>query len=61
MPKKTRAPKEVLEFLRKAAAKGGKARAKNLTAEERSAIGKLGGRPKGKKKAVKKGKTDGSV
>ena len=41
MPKKTRAPKEVLEFLCKAAAQGAKARAKNLRPETLGAIGKL--------------------
>jgi hypothetical protein len=55
MPKKPKAPPEVLEFLRKAASKGGKARAAKHTEEELSAWGKKGGRPKGSGKRRTKG------
>jgi hypothetical protein len=50
-------PKEVLEFFRKAGARGGKARARKHTAEELSAWAKKGGRPKGNGKKQRKGGT----
>ncbi len=48
-------PEAVLQFFRTTGAIGGKARAEQHTAEELSAWGKLGGRPKGSgdKRAVK--------
>jgi hypothetical protein len=55
MLKKPQAPPEVLDFLRKAASKGGKARAARHTEEELSAWGKKGGRPKGSGKVRRKG------
>jgi hypothetical protein len=55
MPKKPKAPPEVIDFLRKAASEGGKARAKKHTEEELSAWGKKGGRPKGSGKGTRKG------
>ena len=51
-------PALVLEFFRATGAMGGKARAERHTAEELTAWGKLGGRPKGsgKTKSKKGGK-----
>jgi hypothetical protein len=46
-PKKPKMPDPVLEFFRTTGAMGGKARAERHTAEELTAWGKLGGRPKG--------------
>jgi hypothetical protein len=46
-PKKPNMPTLVLEFFRATGAMGGKARAERHTAEELTAWGKLGGRPKG--------------
>ena len=51
----TRIPKEVLKYFRKTGAEGGKARAARHSQEELSAWGKLGGRPKGSGKKIKKG------
>jgi len=42
-----RIPEHVMEYFRKTGAMGGKARARKHTAEELSAWGKMGGRPKG--------------
>ena len=54
--KKLRIPDEVMEYLRKTGAMGGKARAAKHTPGELSKWGKMGGRPKGSgKKQSKKG------
>jgi hypothetical protein len=57
-PKKPNMPALVLEFFRATGAMGGKARAERHSAEELTAWGKLGGRPKGsgKTKSKKGGK-----
>ena len=49
-------PPSVLAFFQKTGAKGGKARAAKHSKKQLSAWGKLGGRPKGRrKKQAKKG------
>jgi hypothetical protein len=56
MAKKVTLPPEVLKFFQKTGSEGGKARAEKHTAQELSAWGKMGGRPKGSGKKQKRAK-----
>ena len=49
-PMKTKVPKAVMKYFRAVGAEGGKARAARHTAKELSAWGRMGGRPKGRRK-----------
>jgi hypothetical protein len=53
--KKVRIPQDVMEYIRRTGAQGGKTRARRYSKEQLSEWGKLGGRPKGsgKKKGGK--------
>ena len=52
---KIRIPDNVMEYFRKTGSIGGKARAERHTKKQLSAWGKLGGRPKGSGKRLRKG------
>jgi hypothetical protein len=54
--KKVRIPADVMEYFRKVGAQGGKSRAGKHSKKQLSEWGKLGGRPKGRRKVKEGGK-----